>query len=231
MQESSESVQEKTAGMPRACAWRRAARLFELVAVFIALPTAFRLGYIDLPLIGAIVLMAVAAAAVLLFDRSFDRRSLWRTETVRRELPRILVIFAIAATLGAIIVLTSSREQFLELARHKPGLWAAIMVLYPVFSVYPQEIVFRGFFFHRYAPLFRHPWALIIVSAFVFGYVHLVMGNALAVVLSAIGGVLFGWTYLRTKSLPAVVVEHALYGCFIFTVGLGRYFYLAPPGP
>lgn len=210
--------------------WRRAALLIELVIVFIALPTAFRFGLIDLPLIGAIVLLAVAAAAVLFFDRGFDRRSLWRTDSVRREMPRILGIFALAAAAGAITVLAISPEQFLEFARRNTGMWAIVMVLYPVFSVYPQEIVFRGFFFHRYASLFQRPWALIIASAVVFGYVHVVMGNTLSIVLSGIGGVLFGWTYLRTKSLPAVAVEHALYGCFIFTVGLGRYFYLAPGG-
>lgn len=221
---------DPSAAPPRRLTWRRTALLIELIVVFIALPTAFRFGFIDLPLIGGIVLLAVAATAVLLLDRGFDRRALWRTESVRAELPRILVIFTIAAALGAIVVLTTSPERFLEFARRNTGMWAVVMVLYPVFSVYPQEIVFRGFFFHRYASLFGRPWALIIASAVVFGYVHVVMGNTLAIALSAIGGVLFGWTYLRTRSLPAVAVEHALYGCFIFTVGLGRYFYLAPGG-
>jgi hypothetical protein len=42
--------------------------------------------------------------------------------------------------------------------------------------------------------------------------------------LSTVGGLLFVSTYLRTRSLLAVVWEHALYGIALFTVGLGRYF-------
>ena len=48
--------------------------------------------------------------------------------------------------------------------------------------------------------------------------------NELAVVLTLVGGWLFARTYLRTRSLLATAVEHAAYGCLLFTVGLGRWF-------
>ena len=32
------------------------------------------------------------------------------------------------------------------------------MIFYPLVSVYPQEIIFRSFFFHRYRDLFPR-WA------------------------------------------------------------------------
>jgi hypothetical protein len=41
----------------------------------------------------------------------------------------------------------------------------------------------------------------------------------------AIGGVFFARTYTARPSLALVVAEHALYGCFLFTLGLGHYFY------
>ena len=47
----------------------------------------------------------------------------------------------------------------------------------------------------------------------------------LAVALCVIGGWLFADTYSRTRSLWLASAEHALYGCLVFTVGLGRYFY------
>lgn len=208
--------------------WRRVSLAVELLIVFIALPTAFRLGWINLPLIGAIVILAASAAAFLIFDKTFDHRRFWRLRTLPMEAPRILGFFAIGAAMGVGAVLLASPDEFLGFVRHRPEIWAMVMLLYPIFSVYPQEVIFRGFFFHRYQPLFRQTWLLIGASALVFGYVHIVMGNGLSVVLSALGGVLFGWTYLRTQSLLAASFEHALYGCFIFTVGLGRYFYLAP---
>ena len=37
------------------------------------------------------------------------------------------------------------------------------MMLYPVFSVVPQELVFRTFFFHRYGPLFGSArWTMVL---------------------------------------------------------------------
>ena len=50
----------------------------------------------------------------------------------------------------------------------------------------------------------------------------------ISLVLSTVGGLLFGATYLRTRSVLLASVEHTLYGCAIFTVGLHEYFYAAP---
>ena len=36
---------------------------------------------------------------------------------------------------------------------------------------------------------------------------------------------LFAVTYHQTQSLLMTSVEHSLYGCLIFTVGLGPYFF------
>ena len=66
---------------------------------------------------------------------------------------------------------------------------------------------------------------MVIASAVAFGFVHIVFLNPIAVGLSVVGGVLFALTYLRTRSLLMAAIEHGLYGCLIFTVGLGRYFF------
>jgi membrane protease YdiL (CAAX protease family) len=44
-------------------------------------------------------------------------------------------------------------------------------------------------------------------------------------VLTFVAGLLFAWRYQTTGSLLVTCIEHALYGCFIFTVGLGGLFY------
>ncbi len=38
-------------------------------------------------------------------------------------------------------------------------------------------------------------------------------------------GLLFGWRYQETRSLPAVGFEHALGGNFLSAVGIGWFFY------
>jgi len=49
--------------------------------------------------------------------------------------------------------------------------------------------------------------------------------TGLPVALCVLGGVLFGWSYERGRSLAAAWLEHGLYGCAVFTLGLGWLFY------
>jgi membrane protease YdiL (CAAX protease family) len=99
------------------------------------------------------------------------------------------------------------------------------MVLYPVLSVYPQGLLYRAFFFERYAPLFAGKWPMIIASALAFAFMHIVFRNVLAVALTFAGGLLFAARYVETGSLATSCFEHGLYGCWLFSIGLGQYFY------
>jgi membrane protease YdiL (CAAX protease family) len=112
-----------------------------------------------------------------------------------------------------------------NLVRAHPLLWALIMLLYPVLSVYPQGVIYRAFLMRRYQPLFGSDWGLILASAVAFSLMHLIFRNPIALILTFVGGLLFAWRYRQTGSLVVSSFEHALYGCFLFTLGLGRYFY------
>jgi uncharacterized protein len=116
-------------------------------------------------------------------------------------------------------------ERMFTLPLERPLRWIIVMIWYPLLSVFPQELLFRSFFFRHYAPWLRSPKLMVFVNAFAFGWVHIVLHNWVAVAFSFVGGLLFADTYRRTRSLAAVCFEHALYGCFIFTIGLGWYFY------
>jgi len=58
-----------------------------------------------------------------------------------------------------------------------------------------------------------------------FGFAHIILGNWLAVALSCVGGLLFAFTYHTSNSLLLACVDHAIFGNFLFTIGLGRLFY------
>ena len=103
-------------------------------------------------------------------------------------------------------------------------MWAAVCLLYPLLSVYPQEIMFRTFFFHRYSDLFRRPSVAIAVNAVLFGWAHVIVHNTMAMLLTTVGGLLFASSYARSRSTLLVAVEHALYGDFVFSVGIGGMF-------
>ncbi|MCW8837739.1 MAG: CPBP family intramembrane metalloprotease [Thiovulaceae bacterium] len=111
-----------------------------------------------------------------------------------------------------------------ELIQNQPYIYLAIIIFYPLFSVIPQELVFRQFFFFRYSLNFSE-FTLIWANALAFGFVHVAFGNILAVIFTILGGLMFASSYKKTSCLKLVIIEHSLYGVLIFTVGLGEFFY------
>ena len=201
----------------------------EFLVVFIALPTILAMSRFGRLIIPLALLAAACCTIALLADSSFDRRRLWRGDAksgaIRPHLSRAAIIFIVAAGGMTLATYLYAPARLFGLPRENTPLWLIVMCFYPVLSVYPQEIVYRAFIFHRYSAVFPQSWFAPALSAIAFGYAHVLLKNPVAVLLSLLGGALFAWTYHRTHSLALVWLEHALYGCFIFTVGLGYYFY------
>lgn len=208
----------------------RTARAVECVVMFIAAPMVLALLMKPGLLFPAIWALAVICLVVLLVDPTFDRCRLWNWRGLRVHLGVVIGCFLLGAAILTATLLLVDPDRLFQLPRRNPRLWAMIMVLYPVLSVYPQELAFRAFFFHRYEGVFGRGLWLVAASGIAFGLAHIVMWNWWAVGFSTVGGVLFAWTYLRTRSLAGAVIDHALYGCFLFTIGWGRYFYSGAAG-
>lgn len=155
----------------------------------------------------------------------FDWAALREPMQIRPVLRR----FALSAGLLTAFTLLVAPDKLLSFPAERPLLWLLVMVLYPILSVIPQEIAFRQFFFTRYGALFPSPRLMVAASGLAFGFAHVLLSNWVAVVLSAIGGLFFAATYQKRRSLALVIVEHALYGCFLFTIGLGYFFYSGAP--
>jgi membrane protease YdiL (CAAX protease family) len=203
----------------------RTRRHIELVVLLGVGPALLALGprwLVSLAILGG----GVAGAVALLLDRTFPRRQLWNAAAARPELARVLARTALVCLGILAVTALATPERLLAFPRQRPAVWAIVMVLYPI-SAFAQEIVYRPFFFHRYGALFRSPRARVLASAALFGWGHVSVNNVLAVVLTAAVGVLFASTYERTRSTLLVSLEHALYGDFVFTVGLGPLFYNA----
>jgi len=207
----------------------RTARTFELVALFGVVPGLLALAPRWAVSLGILASGLIAIAALAL-DPSFTRRELLRLGDLvadgphRKALRTVLLrAVAIAAGLLALTALRSPAALF-GFPRHRPALWAIVMVLYPL-SAYAQELVYRPFFFHRYGPLFATPGRRILASGLLFGWAHIMVNNVLAIGLASIAGISFASTYERSRSTTLVSFEHALYGDIAFTIGLGGVFY------
>ncbi|WP_024799326.1 CPBP family intramembrane glutamic endopeptidase [Nocardia sp. BMG51109] len=205
--------------------WRRLYLGGEYAALFFGGATVYRARLRGTSPIPGLIALGGAVAGYLRRSADFDRDSLWRPEAFRAQARPMAALAGSSALALTAAVAAVRREHLFELPRRNPWLWLAVMVLYPVLSVYPQELIFRSFLFHRYAPVFGEGAGLVLASAAAFGYVHIAFGSWISVALSGIGGWIFATRYLRTRSLFTASVEHSIYGMLLFTVGLGEYFY------
>jgi uncharacterized protein len=206
--------------------------LVEFLALFGVLPLALSLPIPTLPRFALLWIAAAVCLLLLLRDPAFDRRQLWNPAPLLRQLPQILALFATGVVVISVLVRVYAPGLFLSLPRFHPRIWIAVLIAYPVLSVYPQGLVYRTWILHRYRPLLQpdpaaEPRLLILASAAAFAMMHLVFHNWVAIALTFPGGILFARHYVNGKSLFVSSIEHALYGCFLFTIGLGPFFALS----
>jgi membrane protease YdiL (CAAX protease family) len=197
----------------------------EFTVIFVVVP--LLIYYRRIPNLPIPYLLITAFGAFLLLrrDATFGLSQLTHWGNVQPFLTTILIRDAVCLVGLGIAVYLMAPQLLFSLIRRSPGLWALIFLLYPLVSVYPQELLYRAFFLHRYQPLFGRGWGMLLASAMAFGFVHIIFRNSLAVALCMIGGFLFSLTYQASGSLLLACLDHAIFGNFIFTIGLGQFFY------
>ncbi|MFO8232586.1 MAG: CPBP family intramembrane glutamic endopeptidase [Longimonas sp.] len=199
----------------------------EFVVLFVGLPLLLYTQRTELGgrVVPILLLLAVGCVGVLLLDPRFDRQRMWNAASVGAQLRSMLGVFALGVV-GMIGIFAWRHPDLLwSFPREHTRTWLVLMITYPLLSVYPQELIFRTFLFHRYDPLFGGVRAKIAASGTAFGIAHIVFANWAAPLLTGLIGFWFARTYARSESTLTVTVEHILWGMLAFTVGLGWYFY------
>ncbi len=197
----------------------------ELTLIFIGGPVAFYVNSFPIP--KSIPLLAVFLWALiwLLASRNFNKKSFglngfngWKALYIRLTLALSVIVMLTIATLP--------KERIFYLPIHNTRLWIAIMIFYPIWSAFTQEVIYRGFFYFRYEKLMNNPKLFAFLNGVLFGFLHIIFKNWIAVLGAAVIGAVWAYTYTKHRSILIVSLEHAIVGDFIFTIGLGYYFYV-----
>ena len=93
-------------------------------------------------------------------------------------------------------------NTFMELSDEPLGVLSMALIA-PVL----EEMIFRGTIQGYLMRRCRSPWTGILVSAVIFGAIHM---NPQQVVYATLLGIVFGWIYYRTRSLMPVILGHVL---------------------
>ncbi|MCF1192763.1 CPBP family intramembrane metalloprotease [Mangrovimonas sp. AS39] len=195
-------------------------RLIEFFILFVIFPVSFAMDYpvaikVSLGVLGFLYVLwvMIKLEGVTFF---IQKEIHWGV-----FIKRTLVKFFVLAVFTILFVLLTDKERLFTFMIEKPLYWFLFTLVYILFSVYPQELLYRTFFFKRYSDFFKSEALLIFMNAILFSLAHLFFRNTMVHVLTFIGGVIFALTYQRTKSTLLVSIEHALYGSWLFMVGMG----------
>ena len=201
--------------------------LSEFFVLFVLLPLSLLLPY-DFKIKAASILVGFTYLLVMLFKSGSVRFNVERSINWRSFIKETTVKLIAIACITTIYVYVVQPSSLFCVPLNNPGLWVMILLFYTLLSVWPQEVIYRTYFFNRYGTFFKDKRLLIVVNAIVFAMAHLFLRNTLVIVLTFIGGLLFAYTFKKTRSTTLVSIEHALYGNWLFTVGMGQM--LAFPG-
>lgn len=80
-----------------------------------------------------------------------------------------------------------------------------------------EELVFRGYIFHKLLELRNNRWFAIVISSLIFGFFHVLTGNIIQLFMTALLGFLFCLFREKIKncSLLSLIIAHGVYGALI----------------
>jgi len=192
----------------------------EFLVLFVVLPLSLVLPYffilkVAFTLIGFIYVVYILHATEEVeyrVKRDLNWKHFWKRFVLTS-------IFVVVSTVVYMYLMEPTKLFYVPLKR--PLLFLIILFSYTLLSAWPQEILFRTFFFSRYQSLFNDERLLIFTNAILFSLAHLFFRNALVLLITLIGGLIFAFTYLKFRSTTLVTIEHAIYGNWLYAVGLG----------
>lgn len=202
-------------------------KIIELSVLFVLLPLLLVTNFSILIKVTCLSIGVLYCISLGIYLKLITTTSLLSLPKIKwKELIFRLNTLILITTVGLYIYMP---EKLFYVIKNDWLLWLSVSLIYSIASVLPQEVIYRTFFFGRYQQLFDNKLVLIITNAILFALGHLVFRNPYIIILTFIGGLLFALTYQKTKSLLYTSIEHAMYGVWLFTIGIGEY--LAFPTP
>lgn len=200
-------------------------RWSEIIFLYIGIPLLYFFDLLPVHKLFPLIIVFFIYLYIILRDKSFKRHQFrlngfkaWSMIFYRTS---IIIVFLL------VYVWKTFPDQLFSLPIEQPSLYALIVLLYPLWSVVPQEFVYRVYFYHRFSGLFGNRNMLVIINAILFSYSHIIFENWVSLVFTFVASIMFSLTYLRYRSFSIIVLEHSLYGILIFTIGPGSFFYFS----
>ncbi|WP_120500628.1 CPBP family intramembrane glutamic endopeptidase [Roseovarius sp. EL26] len=203
---------------------RHALLWLEMIGIFVISPVIMAVFLPPNWLFSALFLLMLLGLWLLYRTPSFSYSDLYRGFSAINWAV-IFGFFAATAVVCYAVVIYFAPHAAFGLARHNLPLLLMILLLYPVLSALPQEIVYRALFFERYKAILPSPGAAVVLNSALFALAHLMYWNIVVTLMTFCGSLLFAHSYAIGRNFPQAVLLHAIGGNLVFIFGLGIYFY------
>jgi len=196
----------------------------ELVILFITLPVLMKYELIPLPRILTLLIVFVGVLFISIKYKYLDKNWYKLPKLDHKYWQKMGIIY-----IGSFIFFIAYIYFFLDqkpfvIIRERPILMIVISIFYPLVSAFPQEVIYRTFYFERYKDILNTN-QLLISNMIVFSFLHVIYNNLPAIILTFLSGLIFTYNYHRRRSLMLITIEHSILGLIVFITGMGRYFY------
>lgn len=121
-----------------------------------------------------------------------------------------VLIWSVVAAMGLVVPITWLQEQMPELPNWIEDEQTLLMsnywgyIVLGLLAPLSEEIVFRGAILRTLLTSMK-PWTAILISAFIFGLIHM---NPAQIPFAFLAGILLGWMYWRTGSILPGMAYH-----------------------
>lgn len=187
--------------------------------VLIVLPVSLiRLGVLHPKFRVQSIFLVFAVCALLFTLRDTDLTTIGFTE---ENFTSALEFYGLAALVGVGFVALLARVYK---RRFEPDWYKDFhKIVFFVPLSFVQQFIFQGFVLHELLPVF-HPFAAVVTTAVLFGYMHTIYPNPLRnMVITTIAGIGFSSLYLYMPNLVAISLCHAVLNFAVINFGFFTY--------
>ena len=118
------------------------------------------------------------------------------------------IIFLIS---GFIYTLILDKNLLFKFPANNFEKWLLVVVLYPLFSVLPQEVIFRVFFLRRYKNFLKEKKLLkYLINSIVFSFGHIVFNNFHAVLITFLVSAVFTYAFAKKSFSTLISIQEKI---------------------
>lgn len=198
-------------------------KIIEIIALFVISPVVL---YLSIPIVVKLVYLFLGILYISLLSIFIEKFAKVTVDKKARlkSYRQISIRFLVIALSTIVILYFQDKDALFSVMLNKPTLWLKFSAIYILFSVIPQELIYRTFFVKRYQELFNNKLVFILTNSVLFSFAHIWFQSWIVLSFTFVGSLFFIDTYLKTKSTLLVIIEHSFYGVWLYTVGYGALF-------